>query len=223
MSHLTNENLLAKTKFLVQEERRITLELIEHLKEIDARMLYAEMAYESLFEFCVRHLGLSRGATYRRLAALRLIQDVPEVREQIQDGGLSLSSAARVYSVFQTERKLGKKRSPEEKKHVLDQIQGLSQRECELTLLEIAPEAAETPAEKMRYINSTKAEIKMIVSQETVAKADRLKDFFAHAMPYGNYGDLFERLINKELNAIEKKIGIKLVGAVDERAAPAAH
>jgi len=69
---ITNEWLLAKTKALVQEERRITLELIECLEIISSRTLYADLGYGSLFEFCTRHLGLSEGSAHRRISAMRL-------------------------------------------------------------------------------------------------------------------------------------------------------
>lgn len=47
MPHISNEKLIEKTKTLVQEERRITLELIECLEVISSRMLYAELGYGS--------------------------------------------------------------------------------------------------------------------------------------------------------------------------------
>ncbi len=59
MKHLSSEELLARTKNLVAEERRATLALIEHLQEIEARRIYAELGYASLWEFATRYLGLS--------------------------------------------------------------------------------------------------------------------------------------------------------------------
>ena len=56
---LSVKQLLSETKNLVAEERRVTLLLIEHLREIDRRLLFLEMGYGSLFEFCVKELTLS--------------------------------------------------------------------------------------------------------------------------------------------------------------------
>src|SRR5690349_18064623 len=85
---------------LVREERRITLALIETLREIESRMIFAELGYGSLFEFAVRHLGLSEGAAQRRIQAMRLVKSVPEAQVQLESGSLSLSNAAKVQGFF---------------------------------------------------------------------------------------------------------------------------
>lgn len=50
---LNDDTFLKKTHTLVQEERRLNLEVIRHLKEISSRKLYLERGYPSLFEMCV--------------------------------------------------------------------------------------------------------------------------------------------------------------------------
>src|ERR1041385_6447405 len=67
MKHLSPEELLARTKNLVPEERKATVALIEHLAEINRRMLYTDLGYASLWEFATRELGLSEGAAQRRI------------------------------------------------------------------------------------------------------------------------------------------------------------
>ena len=54
---MTNPQLLEKLKSLVGEEKRVQSEILRYLREVDSRMLYAEMGYPSLFEFCRRELG----------------------------------------------------------------------------------------------------------------------------------------------------------------------
>ncbi len=61
MKNLNAQELLARTKNLVAQERKLTVLLIEHLEEIQRRMLYAEMGYASLWEFATQELGLSEG------------------------------------------------------------------------------------------------------------------------------------------------------------------
>jgi hypothetical protein len=50
-----DRNLLEKTEKLVREERRITAEILDCLSEIESKMIYAALAYSSLYEFCVKH------------------------------------------------------------------------------------------------------------------------------------------------------------------------
>ena len=90
LSQLSESELLQRTTSLVQEERRITLELIEALREIQSRRIHESLGYPSLHQFCTGHLGLSEGAAARRIAALQLSRDVPEVKAKLQSGELTL-------------------------------------------------------------------------------------------------------------------------------------
>jgi 5-methylcytosine-specific restriction endonuclease McrA len=77
---LNSKELLSRTQNLVAEERRVTLALVEHLEEIQARRLHNELGFSSLWEFCTQYLGLSEGAAQRRISAMRLARDVPEAK-----------------------------------------------------------------------------------------------------------------------------------------------
>ena len=68
----SHHDWVTKAQKLVAEERKITLALIECLEVISTQMIYAELGYGSLFEFCTRHLGLSEGSAHRRISAMRL-------------------------------------------------------------------------------------------------------------------------------------------------------
>jgi hypothetical protein len=49
------------------------------MHEIQVRRLYAEKGFASLFEYAVQGLGYSEAAAGRRIAAMRLLVDVPEI------------------------------------------------------------------------------------------------------------------------------------------------
>ncbi len=66
IKQLSNQELLSQTKFLVQKERNIHIQILHHLKEIDSRKLYFEQGFSSLFDYAVKELGYSEGAAYRR-------------------------------------------------------------------------------------------------------------------------------------------------------------
>jgi hypothetical protein len=76
---LSNEALLRNTHALVAEERKLTTEILWHMHEIQVRRLYAEKGFASLFEYAVQGLGYSEAAAGRRIAAMRLLVDVPEI------------------------------------------------------------------------------------------------------------------------------------------------
>jgi 5-methylcytosine-specific restriction endonuclease McrA len=113
LSSLSGAELLQRTQDLVAIERRATMDLIEHLREIEKRMLFLDLGYKSLFDFAVGHLGLSEGSAQRRIAAMRLVRDVPEARAKLESGALSLSNASRVQTVFRAAQTAARAKSTE--------------------------------------------------------------------------------------------------------------
>src|SRR5690349_18720499 len=105
LQHLSNQDLIAKTKSLAHEERKITAQLLRHLQLIDQRKLYALRGYSSLFEFVEKELGYSSGAAYRRVSAMRLLKSLnePEAKkteQALESGALSLSVMTELQTFF---------------------------------------------------------------------------------------------------------------------------
>ena len=202
-------SLLKNTKTLVNEERRITLELIDHLREIERRLLFAELGYGSLFEFVVKHLGLSEGSAQRRISAMRLSRDIPEAKVSLANGDLSLSNAAKLHSVFRSEKKAHGSLPQEVKLDILKSVSGMSQKECELKLYELLPETMETrERETVRAIGPIDTELKLIIGPELKEKLTRLQELFSHQLPGTGYLELLEFLATRELSREERKRGL---------------
>ena len=58
---LSDRELLRQTQELVQRERALLSEILQHLKEVERRKLYSDLGYGSLFEYCLRELKYSEG------------------------------------------------------------------------------------------------------------------------------------------------------------------
>jgi hypothetical protein len=217
MKHLSSEELLARTKNLVAEERRSTLALIEHLQEIQDRRLYAELGYASLWEFATRYLGLSEGAAQRRIQAMRLTRDVPEAKVALESGRLSLSNAAKVLSFRQAERKQGRRHDAP---RLLTELTDCSQKECEKKLFELSPEAM--PRERERVISEQEdRELKVVVSAGLHEKLQRHRGLLAHSHPDASYAELLEVMADEMLERLEKKNGTRLDAQAASTAAAA--
>jgi hypothetical protein len=59
LKHLTDRVLIEDTKILVTKDREVLVQLLHHLKEIDARKLYSDLGYSSLFAYMTKGLGYS--------------------------------------------------------------------------------------------------------------------------------------------------------------------
>ena len=105
LTSLSDSNLLSQTKLLVQKERKITVEMIEHLCEIDQRKLYLKRGFSSLFDYATKELGYNEGSAYRRINAMKLCREFPETISKIQNGSLNLTTASKLQAFFEKQRK----------------------------------------------------------------------------------------------------------------------
>ena len=104
---LSDRELLRETRNLVRHERHLQGAVIDHLSEIEARGLYLERGFSSLFDYAVRELGYSDAAAARRIGAMRLCADQADAREGLRDGSLTLSAAAELQWAFDRQRRRG--------------------------------------------------------------------------------------------------------------------
>ena len=104
---LSDRELLRETSNLVRHERHLQGAIIDHLAEIEARGLYLQRGFSSLFDYAVRELGYSDAAAARRIGAMRLCADQPDAREGLRDGSLTLSAAVELQWAFDRQRRRG--------------------------------------------------------------------------------------------------------------------
>jgi hypothetical protein len=199
---LEKSKILERTRDLAALERHTTLELIEHLREIERRMLFLELNYKSLFDFAVKHLGLSEGSAQRRISAMRLIRDVPEAKAKLESGAISLSNASQVQTAFRSSKS---KMSVTEKKETLEKISGMTQRECQATLLQLVPEAAPKLMEREKQVSAEHFELKLVISKELHGQIEKLKDLLSQSLQGSGSSELIEYLVKQELKRQEKK------------------
>lgn len=193
----SDKELLSNLKAIVARERLIVIELLRHLREVEARSLHLSYGYSSLFAFCVGELNFSEQETHLRIQGMRLVRDVPEAEEKINSGELSLTVAARVQGVSRKENL-----SPDEKWSVLEAVAGLSVREAERKILEFFP-SPEKP-EKKKMISGGKTRIEFNADTELMTKLERLKELLAHKNYDGRFDLLFEELADIALEKLEK-------------------
>ncbi|MET0411630.1 MAG: hypothetical protein ABW217_10050, partial [Polyangiaceae bacterium] len=72
LEHCSNETLLSQLDRILSSGRRLTAELVAHLGEVEERRLHLEAACSSMFDYCLRRLGLSEDEAYRRIEVARL-------------------------------------------------------------------------------------------------------------------------------------------------------
>lgn len=200
---LSDSELLYQTKLKVQDERRLTLEILDHLREIESRKLYAKRGFSSLFVYCIKELGYSESEAYRRIAAMRLTNQVPEVTEKIQSGLLTLTNVVQAVSFFKAEEKRsGLEVTLEKKREVLLSLEKKSTREAEKHLLRQSP-IPRTHKERSRQLTGEHLEVKIILDKELQSNLDELKALMSHKNPSMTYTELISELAKLVLKKLK--------------------
>ena len=200
---LSDSELLTQIQNLAAEERKLTMQVLELLREVERRRLYSQQGYSTLFEFAVKALGYSEASAARRINSMRLLKELPEVAASIEKGNLNLSSVSTFHSFLKREeRENGKTYTSEEKRELLKKMESRSHRECEKILLTVSPESAR-PKERLRQISDKESELKFVVSDNLVKKLERLKGLLAHSHPHLNTAQLIEILADRALEELD--------------------
>ena len=105
VSGLSDNALLAQTRKLAHLEQQLQVTVIDHLREIHTRRLYLSRGFSSLFDYVVRELGYTDSAAARRINTMHLCAEFEGVREGLQDGSFTLSTAAQLQSAFDRQKR----------------------------------------------------------------------------------------------------------------------
>jgi 5-methylcytosine-specific restriction endonuclease McrA len=92
LTHLSDEQLVARVQMLANDERRATVSLIATLVEFDARRLYLREGCSSLFTYCTQMLHLSEHAAYGRIEAARAARRFRLLLELLAEGAVTLTT-----------------------------------------------------------------------------------------------------------------------------------
>lgn len=193
LSHLTDKTLLKEIKTLVFSEREYTTKILHHLKEIDRRKLYSDLKCSSLFDYCVRELGYAEASAHRRIVAARMLAQIPEIEEKIEEGRLTLTNISQVNQFF-------KDSPPTEKRKILNQVEGLSKKECEKMLFDLSGKE-DKPKETKRRVSSDKIQVAVVLSDETIKKLEHLKNLLGKDM---STDELVKFMAEETIKSVEK-------------------
>ena len=213
LKKLSDPELIQKIKALVQEERTLLTQILWHLKEIEDRKIYLTEGFSSLFDYTVQILNYSESQAYRRISAMRVLRDIPEIETKLDSGELKLTQITMAQEYFRSEKKKGEPLSPTKKIEILEEIADKSSRETERYFAELSPEMISK--DKTRLVSENQIEIKFVAEQRLLDKLNRFKELDSHVEASPNYAKLFERLVDLALK--QKDPAMKAGGKTAER------
>jgi hypothetical protein len=149
---VADDELLSRLERLVKADRALSLKLLVHLGEVEARKLYLERGYSSMYDYCSKALGMSEAETYLRLLAAKTGKRFPLVLERLAEGGLHLTAIKLLHPHLTAENHVA----------VLDRARGMSKRQLEVLVAELAPKP-DVP-ERLRKLPESRATSQRSVS-----------------------------------------------------------
>lgn len=199
LQEINNSELMDFTHRSVKNEREATNTVLRCIREIEARRLFAERGYSSLFEMLVVEFKFSHGAASRRISAMRLLREIPKLESKILEGSITLTQLAQVQNFFVQEKREARDQSTEQKVQILEKLENMSSRETEKELLKHTPEPLRHRKEIAKSISSELVDMRVTVSNELAEKLERLQD----RLNVSRLDELLEKLSDIALKATD--------------------
>ena len=205
---LTDKQLFATTKSLAAAERSLLTKVLWHLAEIQRRKAFSPR-YKSLFEYSMKELGYSEDQSARRIAAMRLLVELPEIEPKIANGDLSLTTLGLAQTHFRNESNFQKSHSPApvnraKKMETLALLEGKSTRQALRNLIAISSAPEKLRPESIRPVGENLNELKLTVSSEFLEKIARLKGLLAHKHPHLSTPELLDIAMGLALSKLDQ-------------------
>lgn len=219
----SNTELHEKLKYLVRTERKILITILDHLSEVKRRRIYAELGYSSLFNYCVKELNYSESAALRRIQALKLTEELPEIKDKLNSGVLNLSTVSMAQTFFQKEKSLCEIKNPDlplldslsvsnhkvatspqfkdksRKLEFLKSLENKTTKEAQKEMVKLSPEAALT-FETQKPITENLTELKLTLNETQLKKLNQLK---ALRSDFRSTAELLEWLLDQSLKKMD--------------------
>jgi len=135
LQNLSDAELLSGAKAWVEKERTALHAVLHHLYEIERRRLFSSLKYSSLFAYVTEELKYSESEAIRRISAMRLMRELPQIEEKISSGDLSLTNLGLAKQVFSK-----KAHTKNEKLDLIKRLEGKSTREAQKIAFAVVPE-----------------------------------------------------------------------------------
>src|SRR4029453_6854747 len=142
LADLSDQALTGRLLQIRKEERRLLVECLGCLAELDRRKAVLSLGYGSLFSFCTEFLGMTKASAFRRTTAARLLARFPAVAGYLADRRLNLTTLVELRDVLDEARLV----------EILDRAAGRTEDQVRELVASLRPQPA--PADLLRRLPS---------------------------------------------------------------------
>jgi hypothetical protein len=176
---LSDQAVLKSADRAVQNERESTSTVLHHFREVNRRRLYTLLKCGSLREWAMKIQKYPEDYADKRIAAMKLLEQIPELEEKIERGDLNLTQMGIANAFFNQQAKEGNAHTTEQKKKVLAEISGCSTRATQAKLANRAPNKRPVK-ETEKLLGNGRVDFRCELQETTLAKLKKLKSKHAH-------------------------------------------
>lgn len=200
LKSLSDNELQTNIESLVKNERELLTEILHHLREVESRRLFSALGFTSLFDYAVKKLGYSADQAHRRICAMRMIREIPEVEEKLESGALNLTTASMAYSLFRKENMPGAKQV-----EILEKLEFKSTREAEKIVIAEAREPLKLKADSVKPLKDDLSEVRFSADKELMNKLEEIKGLLAHSCPNASMNEILHKVCDIALQKLSPK------------------
>ena len=142
LADLPDQALTGRLLQIRKEERRLLVECLGCLAELDRRKAVLSLGYGSLFSFCTEFLNLTKASAFRRTTAARLLARFPLMADYLADGRLNLTTLVELRDVLDEAHLV----------EILDRAAGRTEDQVKELVASLRPQPA--PADLLRRLPS---------------------------------------------------------------------
>ena len=225
---MSDVDVVARLAQLLREERRLTVAVLAHMGEVEARRLYLPAACSSMFVYCTRVLGMSEDQAFKRIRAARAMCRYPVVAAAVAEGRLHLSAVVR----------LAPHLTDENAEQLVAEAGGKSKAEIDVLLARLAPKPdieerlerevgqkvlvleppdaelvpdAHRPAAgcgRLAALAPEKFALQVTIGGATQEKLVRARALLRHQVPSADLAEVLDRALDALLDRVEgRKLG----------------
>jgi hypothetical protein len=219
LSKISNQELLGRLERLANSERKITHLILWHINEVEARRLFADLGFGSMYDYLTKHLGYGESSAYRRIQSARLLKQVPQLAEKLETGALNLTQLTQVQKCLKQEAKTGKSADSGQTARVLEQIENKSTYETQKILAVKFNQPIEI-YETLKPQQDESVRLEITLTQDQMKTLQQAKELLSHVLPDANWAQVISLLAEKHVKKVLGKEPVQSVALDPESPTP---
>jgi hypothetical protein len=212
LDQLSDTELVAHAHRAYRRSRACNAELVRVLMAVHERRLHLKKSHPSLFEFCVKRLGMSNASAHRFSVAARLASQFPDLVGRIERGEIHLSTLVQMRHYL----------TADNANELLELAQGRTRYQVEELLASVAPRPdapsrmrklptprggqSVAPVERgLEPLAPSRYRVEFTTDRETHDDILQARDLMRHSNPNGDLEPVFKYCVRAGVERLEAR------------------